>query len=86
MSQDAPGSVVVTVQSLLSPASPSPSPSVVDCGESPVPESSTVEVKSTPVRSWLVGASAVKMTVIRPLAAILLARSRLMLLPEVLSV
>ena len=80
----AAGSVVVTVQSLLSP--PSPSPSVVAVGRSAFPESSTVERKSTPVRSSVVGASALNSTVILLLLVTLEARSTLMLLFAVLSV
>ncbi len=78
--------VVVTVHELLSPASPSPLPSPVDCAASAVPESSTIEVKSTPVRSWLVGASESNNTVILLLAVILVLRSTLIVLPAVLFV
>ncbi len=78
--------MVVTIQLFKSPASPSPLPWLVACAASPVPESSTVEVKLTPVRSWVVGASASNSTVILLVTVTLVVRSTLMLLPEVLSV
>ncbi len=81
-----PPSVVVTVQLLLSPASPSPLPSVVAWAAVAVPESSTVDVKSLPVASALVGASELNSTVILLLAVTLVVRSTLMLLPDVLFV
>ena len=45
-----------------------------------------MERKSTPARSWLVGASALKSTVIWLLVVTFVVRSTLMALPEVLSV
>ncbi len=81
-----PPSVVVTVQVLLSPASPSPLPSVVAWAAAPVPESSTVDVKSTPVASALVGEFASNCTVILLLAVTFVVRSTLILLPDVLFV